>query len=163
MAKIRKIKLSWAPSNSDRVTGYKLYWSKDNTVSYDSKFVALGKVNEAYLPDILEYDPVIEESITIGITSVNECGNESDMTILSEPYRPSVLSAPKELTFAPAEEFNAADTPQQALKDFDKVIEEGIRMDVWKDLAKVAEPLKKSVPPEVKTKEHNKVGFRKID
>ena len=57
MAKFIKYKLSWKPSDSDQIVDYKLYWSKEDRVSYDSHFIELGNDSEVYLPDIFKYVP----------------------------------------------------------------------------------------------------------
>ncbi len=97
MGKIMKCKLSWQPSNSEEVIGYRLYWSKGDRVGYDSNFFELGKVDEVCLPDVLKLDTRYETSIVLGITAVDIEGNESDMVTLPVPYRTKVPPPPSGL------------------------------------------------------------------
>ena len=41
----------WAASETEDIIGYKLYWAKGTTVSYDCEAIAVGKVNEIPIPD----------------------------------------------------------------------------------------------------------------
>ena len=51
MAKIKRRRLKWVASNSSQVVGYKLYWSENSELNYDSQWVMLGNVTEIVLPD----------------------------------------------------------------------------------------------------------------
>ena len=106
MAKIRKCKLSWEASASEHVIGYKLYWSKDAEVSYDSKFLKIGNVTEIVLPDdvTLSGSPVM-----FGVTAIDKDGNESDMVTLGEPYQMQVPEAPAGLSIRTSNEFKLVD------------------------------------------------------
>ncbi len=110
MGKIRKCKLSWHPSNSEEVIGYRLYWSKGDRVSYDSNFFELGKVDEVCLPDVLKLDTRYETSIMLGITAVDIEGNESDMVTLPAPYRTKVPPPPSGLEISTTEDITAMET-----------------------------------------------------
>lgn len=105
MAKIRKFKLSWKPSESDLVIGYKLYWSINTPVNYSSKSIKLSKVNEVDLPDIVIGLALSGESIYLGISAVDIIGNESDIMTLYEPYNISVLPAPEDLALIGQDDF----------------------------------------------------------
>lgn len=111
MAKIRKCKLSWEASPSERVVGYKLYWSKGPEVSYDSKSLKIGNVTEIILPDdvTLSGGPVM-----FGITAVDRDGNESDMVTIAEPYQLHVPEAPAGISIQLSDDFKlvTTDTPQ---------------------------------------------------
>jgi hypothetical protein len=97
MAKVKKRRLSWQASGSSQVIGYKLYWSEDGEVNYDSKFVTIGNVTEIILPDdVASFTPGYGP-IELGITAVDELGNESDMVTVMAPYHFSVPEAPKDL------------------------------------------------------------------
>jgi hypothetical protein len=109
MAKIKKCKLSWTASRSNRTTGYKIYWSIGNEVNYDSRFIRVGKVTELMLPN----DVTLSDGpIMFGITAFNKEGNESDMTKISEPYRLHVPPAPTTLSLVTMDDFNIVDEPR---------------------------------------------------
>lgn len=109
MGRIRLQKLSWKPLELNPAVGYRLYWSKETPVSYDSNFFKLGNTTAVSLTDILLRAAPMGESIYIGISAVDEAGNESDIISLPEPYRVSVPIAPMDLVV-------------ESLKDF-KIIE----------------------------------------
>jgi hypothetical protein len=110
MGKIRKCKLSWQPSNSEEVIGYRLYWSKGDRVDYDSNFFELGKVHEVCLPDVLKLDTRYETSIMLGITAVAIEGNESDMVTLPAPYRTKVPPPPSDLGISTTDDITVMET-----------------------------------------------------
>jgi len=122
MAKIRKYKLSWQASDSERVIGYKLYWSKAAEVSYDSKCLKVGNVVEISLPFnvLLSDSPVI-----FGITAIDKDGNESDMIKMSEPFQLHVPKAPLDLSLTPLDEYKLVDStkpyPDQ-LQNLDNIV-----------------------------------------
>lgn len=94
MAKVKKRRLLWEASTSSNVIGYKLYWSENGVVNYDSPCAMIGNVTEIILPDQVPSFPVVKGSVELGITAVNEIGNESDMMIYSAPFQFSVPEAP---------------------------------------------------------------------
>jgi len=106
VAKIRRCKLSWKPSESEQVIGYRLYWSKGDAVSYDSNFFELGNVSEVYLPEVLKLDPRYDARVMLGITAVDMHGNESDMVTLAEPYHTIAPPAPADLLLTTLDEFS---------------------------------------------------------
>ena len=97
MAKLKRRRLSWRPSGSPQVVGYKLYWSQGDEVTYDSQSAPLGNVTAVILPDdIVSFKPG-NGSLEIGLTAVDELGNESDMITVSAPYQFSVPEIPSGL------------------------------------------------------------------
>jgi hypothetical protein len=94
MAKVKKRRLVWEPSASPNVIGYKLYWAKEGDVNYDSPCAMIGNAPEVVLPEQVPSFPIVKGSIELGITAVNEVGNESDMVILAAPFQFSVPDAP---------------------------------------------------------------------
>ena len=97
MAKIKKRKLSWIESDSSQVIGYKLYWSENGAVDYDSKCAMLGNVTEIVLPDDVESFKPNGGPVKFGVTAVDELGNESDMITLQAPYQFNVPRPPDDL------------------------------------------------------------------
>ena len=97
MAKIRKRKLKWIASNSSQIVGYKLYWSENGAVNYDSRCVSLGNVTEIVLPDDVDSFRPGGGPVEFAITAVDELGNESDMITLRAPYQFNVPKTPQDL------------------------------------------------------------------
>jgi len=94
MAKVKKRRLLWKPSTSSNVIAYKLYWAEEGKVDYDSACALIGNVAEVVLPEQVPSFPMVKGPIELGITAVNEIGNESDMMILDTPFQFSVPDAP---------------------------------------------------------------------
>jgi hypothetical protein len=94
MAKVKKRRLVWEPSTSPNVIGYKLYWAEEGEVNYDSPCAMIGNVTEVVLPEQVPSFPIVKGSIELGITAINEVGNESDMMIFAAPFQFSVPDAP---------------------------------------------------------------------
>ena len=97
MARIKRRKLKWKASDSSQVIGYKLYWAKGGGVNYDSEFEFLGNVTEIILPDDVKSFPLGQEPIEIGVTALNEIGNESNMIKFNAYFQFTVPDAPKDL------------------------------------------------------------------
>jgi hypothetical protein len=80
--RVRKRKISWAPSPSPEVAGYRMYWALNKEVSYNSQFIDINNETSILLPDDVPSFPRISGEIEIGITAVTGSGNESDMCIV---------------------------------------------------------------------------------
>jgi hypothetical protein len=106
MAKVKKRRLRWEPSTSSTVIGYKLYWAEEGEVNYDSPCVMIGNVAEVVLPEQVPSFPIVKGSIELGITAINEIGNESDMMIFPTPFQFSVPDAPTSLTLEVLKEYH---------------------------------------------------------
>ena len=98
MARVRKRKVSWNPSNASGVTGYKLYWAVGKEVNYDCDFAELGDVTEIILPDGVPSFPIVAGDMELGVVAVDHIGNESDMTKLYAPFGFTAPDAPTGLT-----------------------------------------------------------------
>jgi len=105
MAKIKRRKLKWITSDSSQVVGYKLYWSEDGAVNYDSKCVVLGNVTEIVLPDDVNSFTPNGGPIEFAVTALDELGNESDMITLKAPYQFNVPKAPDDLYMQKLDDF----------------------------------------------------------
>ena len=105
MAKIKKRRLKWTASDSAQVVGYKLYWSENGEINYDSKCVALGNITELILPDGVDSFVPNGGPIVFGITALDELGNESDMTTLVAPYQFNIPKAPDDLYLQKLDDF----------------------------------------------------------
>ena len=99
MSKINSKTLSFVPSDSPDVVGYKLYLQETpDAVSYDSQSFDLGtntSVDLGTLPGLENVDGIFN----IGIVAIDDAGNESDMSIASAvpldfvaPNPPGVIS-----------------------------------------------------------------------
>jgi hypothetical protein len=97
MAKIRKRKIRWDPSSSEGVIGYRLYWSQDGTVDYDSESAELGKVTQIALPDDVPSFPLIEGEMDLGVTAVTQARNESDFVRVTAHFDFLVPEPPKNI------------------------------------------------------------------
>ena len=96
MGRVRRRKLRWEPSVG--AAKYRLYWSTQGPVGYESDFVELENRTMAILPDEVPSFPTIAGNIELGITAVNTVGNESDITIARVFCDFTVPEAPKILT-----------------------------------------------------------------
>ncbi len=95
--KIRQRKICWERSNSPDVINYKVYWSEDDRIDYDSNHGLVGDVAELLLPDDLLSFPLIKSTMTLGISAVDSAGNESDITTVSVNLDFTVPDAPRDL------------------------------------------------------------------
>ena len=105
MGRIRQLRLTWKPSELNPDVGYRLYWSKETPISYDCNFFKLGNTTAVNLTDILLKAAPLGESLYIGISVVDDAGNESDIVSLPEPYCVSVPLAPKDLVVTSPNEY----------------------------------------------------------
>jgi hypothetical protein len=95
MGKIRKRTVRWEPSAG--ASKYRLYWSAEGPVGYESDFVEIENKTEVILPDGASSFPKITGDIELGITAVSAAGNESDITIARVYIDFTVPEAPKTL------------------------------------------------------------------
>ncbi len=105
MAKIKRRKLKWIASDSSQVVGYKLYWSENGAVHYDSQCAMLGNITEIILPDDVNAFTPNGDPIEFGVTALDELGNESDMITLKAPYQFNVPKAPEDLYMQKLDDF----------------------------------------------------------
>jgi len=84
MSKIKVRTLAFESSTSPDVVSYKLYVSPQGEgLTYDSEAIDLGNstaVNLSLIPALMSKDGIFD----IGITAVDDSGNESDMSIIGE-------------------------------------------------------------------------------
>jgi hypothetical protein len=69
-------------SGSDSLRGYKLYWSKNETLDYNSPSVFLGNVSQVVLPDALGAETIYSTPLRFGLTALDHNENESDIRII---------------------------------------------------------------------------------
>jgi hypothetical protein len=112
MAKIKKRKLCWKASASTQVVGYKLYWSENSVLDYNSNCEMLGNVTEIILPDDVASFTPKAGPITFGVTAVDELGNESDFVTLAAPYQFNVPKAPDALHLQTLKDYYTSNAQQ---------------------------------------------------
>ena len=95
--KIKRKRIRWYRSPSTEVVKYRLYWSAEGAVDYDSQYVELGNVADAILPDDIPSFPLITGTVYMGITALSQAGNESDMTKISASLDFTVPEAPHQI------------------------------------------------------------------
>lgn len=82
MAKIKDVTLSFPASESTDVVGYKLYLETSPTeVTHDSPSHDLGNNTSVLLNTILG---AIDGVYNIGVVAVDDVGNESDFSLMSD-------------------------------------------------------------------------------
>jgi len=121
VAKIKKRKLKWSTSSSSQVVGYKLYWSENGAVNYDSKCVTLGNVTEIVLPDDVGSFMPGGGPVEFAITAVDELGNESDMITLKAPYQFNVPKAPEDLYLQKLDDFSTISVQNCEVEEDERV------------------------------------------
>lgn len=142
MAKIRKSKLSWHPSESAQIAFYRLYWSTGHKPSYDSESIELGMVTEVFLHDVLKDVPYTSEPVMFGITAVDINGNESDIVTLPKPCHLTGPPAPEGFSLKFLNDYEVIEAPGDKASDqFDMLFEEDTRMGELNESARKEEPL----------------------
>jgi hypothetical protein len=82
MAKIKDVTLSFPPSESSDVVGYKLYLETSPTeVTHDSPSHDLGNNTSILLNTILG---TIDGIYNVGVVAIDDVGNESDFSLMSD-------------------------------------------------------------------------------
>lgn len=101
MVKLRKYEIRWDPAPEDDVTHYRVYWALEGeALNYDSPHQDVGPTpgddGKIYcnLTEIPGF-PTEEANIQIGVTSVDDVGNEPDMRSILIPFD---LKAPSPIT-----------------------------------------------------------------
>jgi hypothetical protein len=97
MGKVKKKRVRWELSSSVDVATYRLYWSKDGGVNYDSDHADFGLVTEIILPDDIPSFPLVTGDMELGISAINHAGNESDICRLTIDFNFEVPDAPQNL------------------------------------------------------------------
>lgn len=82
MSKVKEVTLSFPPSPSEDVVGYKLFIEEaPNGVTHDSPFYDIGNNTSVDLNALLSE---IDGVYNIGIASVDDAGNESDFSLVND-------------------------------------------------------------------------------
>jgi len=84
MGIIKQRVISWGESNAVDLASYRVYWKKKvdagDVVTYDDEHQDVGLVTEITLPDDISSSMEWEGDYSIGITALDNTGNESPMT-----------------------------------------------------------------------------------
>lgn len=98
MANIKKTQISWTKSGSTDVVGYKIYYVPEGEIlNYSSLNVSVGDVDHVTIPDDVPGFPLIDGNYQIGLTAVDDVGNESDFIIKTVPFDLVAPDAPTNL------------------------------------------------------------------
>jgi hypothetical protein len=97
VGKIRQKKIRWQASPTPGINTYKLYWSTEGVLDYRSPSFEVGSANEVVLPEGIPSFPLLNGTLTLGISAVNDAGNESDITQVTAEVNFVVPDAPKNL------------------------------------------------------------------
>ena len=97
IGRVNKKRVRWQPSKSPDVLKHRLYWARSGEVNYNSDCVELGDVTEVILPDDIPSFPLIAGDIELGVTAIDQAGNESDITKLNVFINFRVPEAPQNL------------------------------------------------------------------
>ena len=97
MARVRKRRVRWELASSADVRTYRLYWSKDGEVNYKSDHADIGHAPELILPDDIPSFPLRTGRMELGISAINNAGNESDIARISVDFNFEVPDTPQNL------------------------------------------------------------------
>jgi hypothetical protein len=97
MGKVRKRRVHWEPAVSEGVTKYRIYWAAGRPVDYDSDHVEVQNVTQVVLPDDIPSFPLIAGEIELGVSAVNNAGNESELTRATVYFDFTIPEAPRNL------------------------------------------------------------------
>lgn len=127
MARIKRRQLKWKASDSQQVIGYKLYWAEGGGVNYDSESEFLGNVTEITLPDGVRSFPIVRQTIELGVTALNEIGNESDMTKFNAYFQFSIPDPPSDLMIEKADGYYECPESTENIEQFETEFENAQR------------------------------------
>lgn len=101
MAKVKNYTITWTKSTATDVVGYKVYYVPETDVlDYGSPNVAVGDVDTVTIPADVPDFPLIDGVYKIGLSSVDDVGNESDIIEKTVPFDLVAPDAPTNLEVA---------------------------------------------------------------
>lgn len=102
MAKTKEYSITWTKSASTDVVGYKIYYvPEEEELNYGSPNVLVGDVDTVLIPTDVPGFPLIDGSYQIGLSSVDDVGNESDIISKIVPFDLVAPDAPTNLEVTP--------------------------------------------------------------
>jgi hypothetical protein len=159
MARFQSRTLRWKPVDSKDIAGYKVYWSKGASVSYDSESIYVQDLTEIVIPDAFQGFVPEAGIYMFGISAVDKLGNESDITKISEPLRFSAPSAPASVWLDSVGGPSAPDFFYEVVKDRDSGDKE--RKIIEDDTIVLTNTAQKK-PEQPSVKYYDDIGFRKL-
>lgn len=98
MALVKSYAITWTASSSPDVVGYKVYYVPEGEeLNYGSPSITVGNVASVTIPADAPEFPLVDGVYTIGLTSVDDVGNESDMISKTVPFDLVAPEAPTAL------------------------------------------------------------------
>jgi Tfp pilus assembly protein PilZ len=97
VGKVKRKRLIWDRSLSDKVTKYRVYWSRDGGIDYDSDYVEVGNVAQVILPDDIPSFPSVADGMELGVSAISEAGNESEITKIIVSVDFTIPEPPRDL------------------------------------------------------------------
>lgn len=98
MSKVKDHTITWTKSTSVDVVGYKVYYVPETeTLNYASPNVEVGDVDTVGIPVDLPDFPLIDGIYKIGLSAVDDVGNESDIIEKTVPFDLVAPDAPTNL------------------------------------------------------------------
>ena len=98
MAKVKQYSITWTKSASIDVVGYKIYYiPEEELLDYGSPSVLVGDVDTVLIPDDTPGFPFIDGNYKIGLTAVDDVGNESDFQEKIDPFELVAPDVPADL------------------------------------------------------------------
>ena len=95
MARFQRKKISWEIPLNSTVLKYRLYWTAGDKLGHDSDYIELKDTKQVLLPDAIPALPKKGYDIQVGLSAINDAGNESDITMLNARLDFSIPDAPK--------------------------------------------------------------------
>jgi Tfp pilus assembly protein PilZ len=97
VGKVKRKRLVWERSLSEKVTKYRVYWSNDGAADYDSDYAEAGDVAQIILPDDIPSFPLVADEMEVGVSAVSEAGNESEIARITVSFDFTVPEPPRNL------------------------------------------------------------------
>jgi Tfp pilus assembly protein PilZ len=94
---VKKKRLIWDRSLSEKVTKYRVYWSKVRGIDYDSDYAEVGDVAQLILPDDIPSFPLVAAEMELGVSAITDAGNESEIAKIIVSVDFAVPEQPKNL------------------------------------------------------------------
>lgn len=100
--KTHEYQISWTASPSTDVVGYKIYYVPEGEeLNYGSPSVTVGDVNSVLIPSQTPNFPLIDDNYIIGLSALDDSGNESDIISKTVPFDLVAPDAPSDLAVTP--------------------------------------------------------------
>ena len=96
--RVKKKRIRWELASGADVRTYRLYWSKNREVNYDSNYVDIGRVSELIVPDDMPFFHLKTGKMELGISAITPAGNESNIARFTLDFNFEVPDTPQSLT-----------------------------------------------------------------